>query len=242
MPCAVKVAVGKINAVSGEPWDEKIVPGRQDYVVCPDQPWLDGINAGEGYIRQFVAMPLGMGYTVEGQVSGKEEFGGIQVVVFEPKPGWQPPRPPVELHSDFICCCLSAPMEMGLAAGGRMRQEIYPDPHGAEIWSEKSAGRVFVHIANSMAYREITGAEPPATPVSARAYTEAGLPWFDLYDERKGDVPASSVLAGVKSVKEKDAEHGFAAQQDDEPVEVPAEKVNKLGKWSLGVTVEDGKW
>jgi hypothetical protein len=34
-------------------------------VVCPDQPWLDGINAGDGYIRQFVAMPLGMGYTAK---------------------------------------------------------------------------------------------------------------------------------------------------------------------------------
>ena len=26
---------------------------------------MDGINCGDGYIRQFVAMPLGKGYTVE---------------------------------------------------------------------------------------------------------------------------------------------------------------------------------
>src|SRR5215470_3778380 len=52
----------------------------QDYVVVPDQPWLDGINAGDGYVRQFVAMPLGLGYTVEGQVTGAEEFGGIQLL------------------------------------------------------------------------------------------------------------------------------------------------------------------
>ena len=28
-------------------------------LVVPDQPWLDGINAGNGFIRQVVAMPLG---------------------------------------------------------------------------------------------------------------------------------------------------------------------------------------
>lgn len=37
--------------------------------TCPRQPWLDGINSGDGYIRQFVAMKLGEGYTVEKQVS-----------------------------------------------------------------------------------------------------------------------------------------------------------------------------
>jgi len=75
-PNAVKVAVGKVNAVSAKPWEQKLLPGENDYLVCPPQPWLDGINAGEGYIRQFVAMPLGMGYTVEAQVTGEEKFGG----------------------------------------------------------------------------------------------------------------------------------------------------------------------
>jgi len=75
-PNAVKVAVGKVNAVSTKPWEQKLLPGENDYLVCPPQPWLDGINAGEGYIRQFVAMPLGMGYTVEAQVTGEEKFGG----------------------------------------------------------------------------------------------------------------------------------------------------------------------
>jgi len=32
--------------------------------------------------RQFVAMPLGKGYTVEGQVTGRENVGGIQIDVF----------------------------------------------------------------------------------------------------------------------------------------------------------------
>src|SRR5918992_1488855 len=92
-PCAVKVGIGKTNAVTGEAWDEELDGTPQDYLVCPDQPWLDGINAGEDYIRQFVAMPQGMGYTVEGQLTGKEEFGGIQILAFGPKPGLFPDKP-----------------------------------------------------------------------------------------------------------------------------------------------------
>ena len=45
----------------------------------PKQPWLDGFSIGEGLIRQFVAMPLGNGYTVEEQLTGKAYIGGIQV-------------------------------------------------------------------------------------------------------------------------------------------------------------------
>ena len=45
----------------------------------PDQPWLDGINAGDGFIRQFVAVPLGLGATVEAQVTGDEVHGGVQL-------------------------------------------------------------------------------------------------------------------------------------------------------------------
>lgn len=84
-PFAIKVAAGKINAISGKSWSEKleISSGEmQDYAVAPPQLWIDGFNTGKEIIRQFVAMPLGMGYTVEGQITGKEEFGGVQIQVY----------------------------------------------------------------------------------------------------------------------------------------------------------------
>jgi hypothetical protein len=65
-PNAVQVGVGGINAVSGERWGGPLAPEPQNYIVCPDQPWLDGINAGQGFVRQFVATPLGAGQSVEG--------------------------------------------------------------------------------------------------------------------------------------------------------------------------------
>src|SRR5262245_60568588 len=246
---ALKVAVGMVNAVSGDPWSEAIVEdAEQDYLVCPPQPWLDGINAGDGVVRQFVAMPLGMGYTVEGQVTGDERFGGIQLVSFASKPGRVPPEPPMPrshaLSFDALDLSYAAApaAEMGLAAGGRMEQSIYPDPYGADAWDNTKAARVYVHIVNSMLYEQITGQRAPDTPVTAKTYAEHGYPWFDLYDEQLGDVDPSDVLTGVKSVKEVDAEKGFGPQQDDDPVDVPDHLVHKAHVKTPNGVVTDGDW
>lgn len=91
-PAALQVGVGKVCAVSGKPWSDGLSQAPQNYLVLPRQPWLDGINAGAGTIRQFVAVPLGLGATVEGQVSGAEVWGGVQLQVFglrdEPLARW----------------------------------------------------------------------------------------------------------------------------------------------------------
>jgi hypothetical protein len=210
-------------------------------------------------IRQFVAMPLGMGYTVEGQVTGEERFGGVQLKVFEPKPGRFPDEPP---WGTLLECCSMAPSgpapaapmgavcsprrsramragAMGLAAGGRMKQKVYPDPHGLGTWDAQNTARVFVHLVNSELWREITGEEPPASPVTARAYADHGLPWFDLYDEHASTLDPSDTLAGVKSVKELDADKSTLPLQDDEPV--PVGPVRKL--WArIAGGVRDGSW
>lgn len=117
---------------------------------------------------------------------------------------------------------------MGLAAGGKMKQEIYPDSHGLATWDQNNYAEVYVHIVNSMLYQEITGMLPPPTPVTARTYTEYGLPWFDLYDEGKGDLAASKILSKIKSVKQMDKKKGFAPQQDDSSLTVPAAQIEKL--------------
>lgn len=259
-PQAVKVAVGKINAVSGKAWQQALSADEHDYLVCPPQPWLDGINAGDGMIRQFVAMPLGMGYTVEGQLTGEERFGGIQLIVYEPRPGRFPDEPPPISVSGLVRGAVaSAPFaaqrasmgavpgrargaEMGLGAGGRMKQKIYPDPHGVGTWDSDHYGRVYVHIVNSMAYRDITGEEPPTTPISAQTYARFGYPWFDLYDEHKPDIAAPDALQGVKSIKEMDQAHGFEPQQDDSSVEISDDAVIHYPVAPDPDDVVDGDW
>ncbi|MEU6669083.1 hypothetical protein ABZ937_24490, partial [Streptomyces sp. NPDC046727] len=81
-PAALQVGVGKVCAVSGKPWRDRLSRRPQNYVVLPRQPWLDGINSGKGTVRQFVAVPLGLGATVEGQVTGEEVWGGVQLQSF----------------------------------------------------------------------------------------------------------------------------------------------------------------
>ncbi|KAK6519047.1 hypothetical protein TWF281_003736 [Arthrobotrys megalospora] len=94
---AIKVLIGGVNAISGEPEVENTATSLrrsnllasggsvQDYLVVPDQPWIDGIAIGCGKVRQFVAKPLGQGYTVEGQVTGREDVGGLQFEVIRTK-------------------------------------------------------------------------------------------------------------------------------------------------------------
>jgi hypothetical protein len=253
-PRAVKIGVGKACAITGKPWSDQLHERPQDYVVTPPQPWLDGIHTGEGTIRQFVAMPLGLGYTVEGQVTGEERFGGVGLAVLEPKPGRFPDAPPLFEASRMafgsppapMCCAAPPPSrsragEMGLGAGGRMKQRIYPDPHGIDTWDPSSLSRVFVHILNSDMWREITGEPPPPTPVTAREYARHGLPWFDLYDDALGALEPGATLASVKSVKTIDAEKISHALQDDDPVEVgPVKKL--VTKVATALGVRDGDW
>jgi hypothetical protein len=215
-PNAVAVAVGGINVISGEPSRKGLNADPQDYIVCPLQPWLDGINTGRGSVRQFVAMPLGAGFTVEGAATGDEILGGIQITVFEAKPGRFPDKPPADQEKGPIRLSMPGPSEgvrMGIGAGGVLRQKIYPDPYGIDVWDQKIYGSVLVHIVNSRHFRAITGADPPPTPVDAKTYTEYGFPWFDLYDEAEGDVAPSAHLAGIRTIAERAAEIGETVEE-----------------------------
>jgi hypothetical protein len=223
-PNAVQIGIGGVNAVSGGAWKEGLSADPQNYLVCPDQLWLDGINAGPGIIRQFVAMPLGSGTTVEAQLTGREEVGGIQIRVYEPKPGRFPDRPPS--RSEPMAMMGMPPGAMGLGAGGRMQQKIYPDSYGLDTWDAGNSGEVAVHIFNREQYEALTGHPPPPSPVSAQTYTENGLPWYDLYEEDLGDVPAPRRLTAVKSVREQEAESGKTG--DEETVKIEPGQVRKI--------------
>ena len=58
-PFALKIAAGGVCAVSGERWSAGLRCKPQNYVVLPEQPWLDGFRVDDDTIRQFVAAPLG---------------------------------------------------------------------------------------------------------------------------------------------------------------------------------------
>jgi hypothetical protein len=67
---AIKVSVGGINAVTGYPKNVEPPEGQQDY-LCWRQPWLDGIATEPGVVKQFVAVDIDDGYTIEEQLTGQ---------------------------------------------------------------------------------------------------------------------------------------------------------------------------
>jgi len=218
-PCAIKIAAGKINAVSGKAWKPELDASERDYIVVPEQPWLDGFCIAKDVIRQFVAMPLGAGYSVEEQITCKAEHGGLQMIVYPmKKERYEAIMCERESNAQRACGmpmfalsfsrAVGASADMGLAAGGRMKQQIYADPYGLDAWDLSASSRCFVTLADALQWREITGAAPPTRPPTAEDYTKAGLPWFDYYAADLETLPGSAKLALVKSVAEMAAEKG----------------------------------
>ena len=227
-PFAVKVATGKINAVTGESWRDGLNHRPQDYLPVPEQPWLDGYCVEKGFVRQFVAMPLGAGYTAEEQITGEAEHGGLQVSAY-PLHRDAYERMLAErrrfdvVHSAYpaapmAVACGSVMSEMGLAPGGKMRQEIYTDHRSPADWDLGHSSRCFVHIANSLVWRQITGGEPPTVPPTAAEYTRAGLPWFEYYSEHPAEA-GSGILRGLRSILQLGREKGDVPLPENTPVD-----------------------
>ena len=264
-PFAIKIATGKVNAVSGQLLRKGLNMEPQDYAVAPNQPWIDGYCVKKGVIRQFVAMPLGQGYSVEEQVTGKGEFGGLQILVypmkrkaFEKRFPKRVPKLVMRSKRAWDNVCDSAPCSipagaklwdagpryvqhsMGLSPGGKMRQEIYDDPYDPEDWDLENYSHCFVHIANSEMWTDITGKKPPYPPLAAADYSRRGLPWFDYYAEEGAVViEGAEKLEGLKSVKE----IGVLKNENPLPENESVEKmqVQAIGKGSKIVREGDLK-
>ena len=338
-PTIAKVSVGRVNAISGKEHDLKIRPHRQDYVVIPDQRWLDGINSGSGSVSQFVAMPLGRGYTIEAQVTDEEKHGGFQLAVFDPRRGRFPeldpkqvelaataladrssraaqnkalrtlpeiavaavralkrmpyydaarslkiseeeileivksirrligtqgidsliprknlidarrtpedsrillpsngaiPKATVKMQQTQPLCSRPAPrmhesasivdvVEMGIAAGGNIKQQIIEDSYGAESWDEALFGDVVIHIVNSKVYQRITGLPTPPCPITADSYQRFKIPWYSDYDENVKAVGPVGVFKRILSIGTIDKNRGLQLKKDPRHVVDPAQ-------------------
>ncbi|KAG9195371.1 hypothetical protein G6011_00492 [Alternaria panax] len=105
LPYMIKIYIGGMNVISAAPAiesmssrsrrqvrrqmsssDPKAASPLQDYVVVPEQKWIDGIANGDGTVRQFVAMPLHSGHSVETQLTRQDTVAGIQIEVTPYKP------------------------------------------------------------------------------------------------------------------------------------------------------------
>ncbi|BCS18370.1 RING finger protein [Aspergillus puulaauensis] len=350
---AIRVNIGHINAVSGLNIFE--ASGKQDYIVVPGQKWLDGVAVAPGVVRQFVAMPLGSGYTVEGQISGKESFGGIQIEVIpsyernsytfkyrneqgkhvgmaeystprqrglkngdmvkitnvsstflepakiydllddgESFEGIQrlhlmagylsptglggsaspsrrravkskrksalysyPPSynsasydsasyydrarlrsvlergEPDELSRDYSpteAYNPRRPQEMGIAAGGKLVQDIVKDTSPNYVWNKARAKLVDIHILHPSAFEAVTHVLAPKTPIATEEYLAAGIPFYAVEEDPDQRLDGSEVLAGVKSVSAMDSHVGV---QDGSSTDFDPSKPKRCAKCAV---------
>jgi hypothetical protein len=265
-PFALKIATGKRSAVTGEAWRKDLhrTP-RQDYVVVPLQPWLDGYCITKGVIRQFIAMAQGQGYTAEEQLTGKAEVGGLQLEIVPMK------RDAFERHFPRIvreemdemddmafggieCCMPASPapmraqssrkrakkVDMGLAPGGRMKQEIKEDPYDLDDWDLESSSRCFVHLCDAELWKLVTGQPAPTTPPTAKDYSQAGLPWFQHTETGKA-VAGGKLLAGLKSVLGMGQEQGQSPLPENDSTATPVVIDTKTGQ-RVGDQVREGSF
>jgi len=300
-PFAVKIAAGKVSAVTGERWSAGLTP--KDYVTVPKQPWIDGYVVEKGLVRQFVAAPLGLGVTAEEQITGEAEFGGIQIEVIPmksevfnrrfprvvPQPRimrstslggdmWEGKssggiRPMSATNADtrrrgmrsrsetkgadaIRSVCDSdeevfgaAAADMGMAAGGQMKQEIYADPFDISDWDTQNTQRVFIHLANSLVWKAVTQQDPPSPPQTAADYARYGLPWFDTYKDDLHALQGTDKLKGVMSMLKYGMQKGLNLLPENESIDL-----NKLDQVTHMVgtphqvklvgpnTIREGKW
>lgn len=85
-PVALLVGAGGINALTGEKLGTTLQ--KDNYLVTPPQPWLDGWKDQDGTVYQFVATPYkeGKGITVAEQLIGEEsKTGALGLALFDPK-------------------------------------------------------------------------------------------------------------------------------------------------------------
>lgn len=236
-PFAVKVAAGKVNAVNGKPWSEPLDHADQDFMEIPTQPWLDGFCVEKGVIRQFVGMPLGRGYSVEEQVTGKAKHGGLHLLVRPVKAEvWERLKAEGKVRrTGGGYLCEDASPDFGLGAGGRMRQHIYAASHAPDDWDARRS-TCFVSIANALSWRHLTGDAPPHPMPTARDYAEAGLPWFDYYSDAPA-IEGAAPLAKIMSVKEIADDKGEAPLPENASFDPTLAKTVILGRSPLAGTV-----
>lgn len=86
---AVKIGVGEINAITGEPWKDGLTDVPQNYIVTSLQPWLDGIKTSSenDTVNQFVAVPINSNQAIEKQLMDlnliNKISGGLKFEVYK---------------------------------------------------------------------------------------------------------------------------------------------------------------
>jgi len=265
-PVAVKILAGGINTITGEKetGDARSVlinnePNGygQNYMIVPGQPWLSGFKTKDNKVRQFIAVTLGKGLSVEEKLE-KTQTGGIQFIVFPikqetlqkldkkyilPRSTWQEGPFGLENDDGLVECCLmledlnekSETLEvMGLGAGGEIAQEIIASPFVADDFDPAKAKYIELQLVNDKQFCELNRLPaPPRQPTEAE-YTNAGGLWFDyLTKETTVATHPDSRLLALDTPKIDSISQLSALDQKSQGPEVPEDQLIHLVDVSL---------
>ena len=86
---------------------------------------------------------------------------------------------------------------LGFGAGGQIEQVIAADPYPPSTWHKEAVVVFNVQLLNAQSFQDVTGFKPPRSPINARTYAAAGLPFFKMIEAGSG---ISGAFDGVKSV------------------------------------------
>jgi hypothetical protein len=90
--------------------------------------------------------------------------------------------------------------ELGLAAGGFIKQYIQKDPYPADSWDRDSTTLFNVQILSASLFEQITGYKAPECPINAATYLNYGLPFFDINEQSSTIRGAFSKLKSLSSL------------------------------------------
>lgn len=169
-PSAIKVRVGSTNGLTGRRDQPGLSARPQDYLVCPQEPWLDRVHLGRRGLRQLVAP------TYSGRISSTH----LQIAVFEPRAG----RFSDDEFSDIGPAAHllrqsggRAPRSLCLGARPPASSWIEEHVYGIESWDQDSAALLDVHIVDAAWFRHLTGRVPAPSLISRCEYEASGIPW-----------------------------------------------------------------
>jgi hypothetical protein len=214
---AVKVGMGKTNALSGEPWVPNLQTEPQNYFLVPDPSGYEN----DEVIRRYVRVPLTTSDSADGPVAVSVEPGGIHLHVtpmraesyYKNEGGFL--LPPT-IKEFFMKVIFASVISKELAEIDRRHQqwgferpaaestetvieetacqENVKDQYEFSEWDQTQTVRCFVRTCSSIPWRQITGTDFPHPPLTAKDYQEAGIPWFDDYRDDGKPLPENSSI------------------------------------------------
>lgn len=108
---------------------------------------------------------------------------------------------------------------MGIAAGGKLIQDVHKDARGwdGEVsWARYLTKLVNIQIVDSADFEASTHIVPPPTPVSAKNYADAGLPFYLTGESKQDRLKESKILSAIKSVSGLDRKLGVGTSVDND--------------------------